>query len=135
LSLDLAGNLYVADAGNNRIRKIDAEGIISTVAGTGESWSEQEDGPATEIALNRPQGIAAAPDGTLYVADTGNRKLRMMSVTGIMTTIAGTGGTGFTGDGGLATSAEFLGIRSVALGPDGALYVSGDSSHRVRRIH
>jgi serine/threonine-protein kinase len=81
------GTLYIADTGNNRIRRVDTDGTITTVAGTGEEGDHGDDGPATSAGLNAPQGIAFAPDSTLYIADTGNDRLRRIAPNGTITTV------------------------------------------------
>ena len=104
---DADGNVYIADTGTHRIRRVDAvTGQVTTVAGTGESGFAGDGGPAGEAQLDRPQGVAVDEDGNVYIGDTGNRRIRRIdAATGIITTIAGSGGFGFDGDGGPAASA------------------------------
>ena len=107
LAVDAAGNLYFADTLDNRIRKIDAQGIISTCAGNGQEGYSGDGGPATGAALYWPQAVAADAAGNLFIADTGNNVIRKVSTSGIISTYAG-GGTGENlGDGGPATSASW----------------------------
>jgi len=99
--VDSAGNLYIADQGNHRIRKIAMDGTISTIAGTtGSSGFSGDGGPATKAQLNSPSGLAVDLLGAVYIADTGNRRIRRVSADGAITTVAGTGSWGFSGDGG-----------------------------------
>src|SRR6185437_7943954 len=102
LSMDTIGNLYIADASNNRIRRVDTNGIITTVAGNGNAAYEGDGGAATDGALNNPLGVVVDSQGNLYIADSGNDRIRKVSTNGIITTFAG-GGSG--GDGGPATNA------------------------------
>src|SRR5205823_2706863 len=105
--LDSAGNLYIVDSQNNRIRRVNTSGVISTFAGTGASGSSGDGGPATSAHLNTPEGIGIDASGNIYIADTGNNKIRKVNAsTGIITTVAGSGPPGFSGDGGSATSAR-----------------------------
>jgi len=101
--VDSAGNLYIADTSNNLIRKV-SEGVISTVAGTGTEGFSGDNGPATSAQLSNPVGVAIDSAGNLYLADTSNARVRKVSG-GVITTVAGNGGTGFSGDIGPATSA------------------------------
>ena len=107
VAADAAGNLFIADTFNNRIRKVSANGIITTVAGTGARGFGGDGGPATAAQLNYPQGVAVDAAGSLFIADTGNMVVRKVSASGILTTVAGTAAVadaqGFSGDGGPAT--------------------------------
>ena len=136
------GDLYIADTLNNRIRMIaHATGVISTVAGDGRTAEGEhagDDGPALRAQLNRPAGLAVAPNGDLYVADTGHHRIRRVSATtGVMTTIAGDGRSGSAGDGGPATRASLAGPLGVALeSTSGGLvvYVADFFNNRVRVV-
>jgi hypothetical protein len=137
VSVDDAGNLYIADTGNLRIRRVDAvTGIITTVAGTGEIFGPLGDGaPATEASLQDPSGVFVDGSGNLYIADTLNQRIRRVdAVTGVITTVAGTGERGFSGDGGPATRARL--DRPVAVFVDGAgdLYFADNWNNRVRKV-
>ena len=134
LALDGSGGLYVADIGNNRIRRIDAEGVITTIAGTGERGSGGDGGPATEAQFASPIGLALDGSGGLYVADIGNNRIRRIDAEGVITTIAGTGERGSGGDGGPATEAQFYGPTGLALDGSANLYVADQRNNRVRRI-
>lgn len=124
LAVDAGGNLYLADAGLNRIRKVSPDGIITTVAGSNTSNYSGDGGPATSAGLNRPAGVAVDAAGSLYIADAGNYRIRKVTSDGIITTIAGTGRPDNSGDGGPATSASLASLQSVAVGPGGLIYVS-----------
>ena len=134
LAVDGSGNLYVADSGNHRIRLIDAEGVITTIAGTGVRGSSGDGGPATEAQFAAPGGLAVDGSGNLYVADWGNHGIRRIDAGGVITTIAGTGVRGFSGDGGPATEAQFATPTDLAADGSGNLYVSDSANHRIRRI-
>src|SRR5207244_12463733 len=107
LVVDGGGNLYIADWGNDRIRKVNTDGIISTIAGNGKERFEGDGGPATSASLNGPRGVAVDPGGSVYIADRGNSRMRKVDRVGLISTIAGNGTSGLSGDGGLATAALF----------------------------
>lgn len=115
IDFDGSGNLYIADRNNNRVRKIDTSGNISTVAGTGVSGYSCDGEPATSAVMWQPIGLTVDDNGTLYVAENSNHIVRKISSTGIITTIAGTGDFGDSGDGGPATSAELRGPIGIDL--------------------
>ncbi|RMG98350.1 MAG: hypothetical protein D6708_00630, partial [Candidatus Dadabacteria bacterium] len=128
------GSVYIADTGNYRVRKVGLDGIITTVAGTGSRGFAGDDGSATEAQLSRVYGLEVGPDGTIYISDSGNYRVRKVDPKGNITTVAGTGVFGFSGDGGAATEAQLSQPYALALGPDGSLYVADHYNHRVRRI-
>jgi RHS repeat-associated protein len=128
------GTIYLADSFNNRIRKIDPTGVITTIAGNGIAGYSGDGGPATQATVSAPTGMALAPDGTLYFAEPGNQRVRKISPTGIITTVAGTGTTGFSGDGGPATQAQLNYPWGVAVAPDGSLYIADYQNARVRKV-
>jgi hypothetical protein len=133
LAYDAAGNLFVAELGG-RIRRVDAAtGTIATYAGVGGEGFGGDGGTATAARLNRPHGLAVAADGTLYVADTFNHRVRAISAAGTITTLAGTGAPGGAGDGGPAAAAELNLPVDVACAPDGAVWVA-EGAGRLRRI-
>jgi trimeric autotransporter adhesin len=136
VALDAMGNLFIADTANDRIRKIDLDGIITTVAGGGTPEDELGDGgPATEAQLNRPVGVAVDAMGNIIVADTNNRRVRRVAAgSGIITTIAGTGVLGFAGDGGNALDAQLASPRGVAVDADGSILITDVTNNRIRRI-
>ncbi len=132
--LDSSGNLYIADAGNHVIRKISA-GVISTIAGTGKAGFGGDSGAATAAQLNNPSAIAIDRKNNIYIADTGNHRVRKVdAVTGVITTIAGTGTAGFNGDGGAATDAQLNGPLGVLADSAGSIYISDTGNHRVRKV-
>ncbi|MCF6252838.1 MAG: hypothetical protein L3J75_16450, partial [Methylococcaceae bacterium] len=136
LALDASGNLFIADSFNNVIRRVDATtGIISTVAGTGVFGFSGDGGPATAAQLNGLNGIALDASGNLFIAEFNNRIRRVDAATGIITTIAGTGVRGFSGDGGLAIAAELNRPEGLALDASGNLFIADRSNHRIRRIN
>lgn len=134
ISVDLKGNLYIADTGNNRVRKITPEGIISTVAGNGQCCYTGDGVQAASTALNSPYGVAADPNGVLYIADTFNDRVRRVGTDGFITTIAGGNGRGYSGDGGPARASMLNWPAGVALDSGGNLYIADMFNHRVRRV-
>ena len=134
VEIDRGGNLLIA--GNNRIRQIDAAtGIITTIAGNGESRFSGDEGPASEAALRGPSGVMVDSQGNLFIADTNNDRIRRVDVaTGIITTVAGNGERGFSGDGGLATEAALRQPRGVAVDRSGNLFIVDSNNHRIRKV-
>lgn len=128
------GSIYIADTYNYRIRRIGPDGVITTVAGMGWYGFFGDGGLATEALLAAPRGVAVGPDGSLYIADTSNRRIRKVGLDGIITTVAGNGGYGFSGDGGPATAAQLSQINSVAVGADGSIYIADTWNRRIRKI-
>ena len=124
MALDASGNLYIADLDNNRIRKVSPSGIITTVAGNGTEGYSGDNGPATSAELYAPYGVALDASGNLYIADEVNNRIRKVSPSGIITTVAGNGTEGYSGDNGPATSAELDGPIGVALDASGNLYIA-----------
>jgi sugar lactone lactonase YvrE len=130
VAVDGAGNTYVADAGdNNRIRRIDPSGAVTTLAGSSEGW---RDGIGSEAQFSTPSGLAVAPDGALIVADTGNNAIRRVESDGRVTTVAGGAGRGRAD--GTGTSATFDAPVGVAVGPDGTIYVADTYNDCIRAI-
>ena len=130
---DALGNVYLADTGNQRIRRVGADGIITTVAGSGERGYSGDGGPAVEAALNDPVIIAVADDGTLYFSDHHNHVVRKVTPDGIISTVAGTGIKGFSGDCGPATEAMLDQPWGIAL-HDGVLYIVDMGNQRIRMV-
>jgi len=134
VALDAGGVLYIADTLNHRVRRIDIEGIITTVVGTGSNGYSGDGGPAISAQLAAPRGVAVAADGCLYVSDTENHCVRRIGPDGCIDTIAGTGTPGSGGDGGRAADAQLSWPSAIAVGRDGSVYVADSGNHRVRRI-
>src|ERR1700733_1849037 len=132
--VDQAGNLFITDQFNNRIRKVAPNGTISTVAGTGVAGFSGDGGPAIDAEINTPTGIRGDNSGNLYIADVGNQRIRKVDSSGIITTLAGNGNKGYGGDGGLAINASFYNAVRVAIDPSGSVLVADQSDHRIRRI-
>src|SRR6266480_964100 len=136
VALDAGGNLYIADLGNERIRKVAAAtGIITTVAGNGVFGFAGDGGAATNASLSVPVGVAVDAGGNLYIADHSNNRIRKVTPgTGIITTVAGNGSPSFAGDGGAATSASISRPDGVALDASGNLYIADYVNHRIRKV-
>ncbi|RJX38992.1 hypothetical protein D3P09_15920 [Paenibacillus pinisoli] len=134
VAADGSGNLYISDTANHRIRKVDIAGKISTIAGVGEMNYWGDGVPATSAYLNRPIGIAADSGGNVYFVDYSNFRIRKIDTSGIVSTIAGAGRFGYSGDGGPATSAELHGPYEAAVDSSGNLYIAEVFSHRIRKI-
>jgi hypothetical protein len=134
VAIDAAGNLYIADGINRRIRKVDAGGTITTVAGNGTSGFAGDGGAATAASLSTPTGVALDLAGNLYFADSANRRIRKVDTGGTITTVAGNGLLGFAGDGGPATAASVGDPRGVAVDTAGNLYIADGDSHRIRKV-
>ena len=129
-----SNNVYICDSGNNRIRMVNSTGIITTIAGVGTSGGSGDGGAATAAQLNSPRGVAIDIHGNVYIADSGNQKIRFVSSTGIITTIAGTGVPGSSGDGGPASSAKLYQPQGVALDAHGHLYITESVDRKVRSV-
>ena len=134
-AVDRSGNLYIADTRNHRIRKVDADGTITTVAGTGTDGFGGDSGPASAAQLNRPAGVAVDGSGNLFIADTNNHRIRKVDADGTIITVAGTRGQGFSGDGGPATAAQLNGPNGVAVDGSGNLYIADTNNHRIRKVN
>ncbi len=134
LAVDSSGNLYIADFGNRRIRKVDHSGVITTVAGSGHRGSQGDGGPATRAELSPPTGIAVDAGGTLFIADQFNHRIRRVDPAGIITTLAGTGEEGSRGDAGLGTKARLWYPASVALDEEGNLFIADQENSRIRKL-
>jgi NHL repeat len=134
VAIDSGGNMYVADTGNQRVRKINSSGTISTFAGNGATNFFGDSGPATSAGLDRPQAAVVDTAGNLYIADTFNQRVRKVASDGTITTFAGKGTPGFGGDNGPATAAMLNMPNSVALDSAGNVYVTDSLNFRVRKI-
>jgi len=134
VAVDAAGNLYIADYGNDRIRKVTPAGTITTVAGNGQWGYSGDGGPATAASLNRPYGVAVDATGNLYIADGQNSRIRKVTPAGTITTVAGNGQWGYSGDGGPATGTSLSDPRGVAVDAAGNLYIADSSNYRIRKV-
>jgi sugar lactone lactonase YvrE len=134
VAADKNGNLFIADSYNNRIRKVSSNGIITTVAGNGWAGFGGDGGPATSAELWYPLGVAVDQDGNLFIADSHNNRIRKVSTDGIITTVAGNGTFGFSGDGGPPTSAQLDYPSAIALDSSGNLFIADSGNNRVRKV-
>jgi sugar lactone lactonase YvrE len=134
VAVDAAGNLYIADAFNNRIRKVNAAGVITTVAGNGDARFSGDHGVATSASLSAPFGVAVDKAGSFYIADTSNHRVRKVDTSGMITTVAGNGTEGFSGDGGAATRASLNFPTGVTVDRAGNLFITDQSNHRIRKV-
>ena len=128
------GGFLVVEKGNNVVRKVSGTGEITTVAGTGTAGFSGDGGPATDAELSGPYGVALTPDGGFLIADTGNQRIRKVSPSGTITTVAGTGTAGFSGDGGAATAAGLNTPTGVAATSDGGFLVADFENNRIRGV-
>lgn len=134
VDLDTAGNVYIADRFNNRIRKVTPGGTITTIAGNGTVASTGNGGLATLASIGSPTDVLVAPDGSIYIAENGTHQVRKITPAGIILPVAGTGSFGYSGDGGLALTAQLNQPGQVALDANGNLFISDQSNRRVRRV-
>ena len=136
VALDASNNIYIADEGNHRIKKVNAStGIITTVVGIGTAGYTGDGGLATAAQLNAPTALVLDASGNIYISDNGNNVVRKVTVaTGVITTLAGTGVAGFAGDGGLATMALLDNPRSIVLDAASNLYIADANNNRIRMV-
>ena len=137
VAVDSSGNLYIADTGNNRIRKINTSGIITTVAGTGAPGILGDDGPATSAELKSPGGVAVDASGNLFIADTGNNRIRKVNSAGIITRVAGSqtiGGYGGDGYSAIGAGCSLNLPTRVAVDSAGNLFIADRDNHRIRKV-
>lgn len=134
VALDSSGNVYIADTANNVVRKVSSSGTITTIAGNGSQGYSGDGGSATSAELDQPAGVAVDSSGNVYVADSGNNVIRRITPSGTITTIAGTGVAGFSGDGGPATSAQLNNPLGLAVTSGGNLEVADSGNDVVRQI-
>jgi sugar lactone lactonase YvrE len=135
VAADLLGNVYIADCSNCRIRRVSPSGIISTIAGNGTKGFSGDSGAATAAEMNDPFGIAVDISGNIYFSDGDNNRIRFVNTNGIISTIAGNGSYGFSGDGGPATAAELYAPRGVAVDVNDNVYIADQSNNRIRIIY
>ncbi len=134
VAADKFGNKYISDKSNNRIRKVDSSGIITTFAGTGTAGYLGDGGPASSAQLNTPAGIATDTFGNVYLADQYNHCIRKINLSGVITTCAGRGSAGFSGDGGAATAAQLQQPEDVTTDAAGNLFIADYGNSRVRKV-
>ncbi|GAB3885774.1 hypothetical protein GCM10028825_13900 [Spirosoma agri] len=135
VAVDMTGNIYIAETGYHRIRKISTDGIISTVAGTGAFGFSGDGGPATSAKLYEPYGVSVDTEGNLYIADRSNHRIRKVSTTGVISTVAGTGANSYSGDGGPATKAALALPSSVAVDKSGNLFIADSRNMLIRKVN
>lgn len=128
------GSLLICDTGNHCIRRVAPDGTISTLAGTGVAGYSGDGGPAASAQFDGPFDIAVDIDGGLLIADTGNHAVRRIDPSGVVSTIAGSGRSGFDGDGGPASDCLLRGPSGVSVAPDGSLWICDTFNNRVRRV-
>lgn len=134
LCVDNAGNIYIPDYGNHRIRKVSTDGTISTIVGNGTAAFAGDGGAATAASLWGPRGVALDTSGNLYIADENNFRIRKVTPSGIISTVAGNGSYGFAGDGGQATAARLASPASIAIDRSGNMYIADMGNNRVRKV-
>jgi hypothetical protein len=135
VAIDGSGNVYISDYSNNRVRKITAStGTITTIGGTGTAGYSGDNGAATAAEIDLPYGIAVDGSGNVYFSDLGNNRVRKISSSGTITTVAGNGTAGYTGDSGVATSAELNQPAGIAVDSVGNIYISDSANHRIRKV-
>jgi len=135
IAVDGIGNLFITDAGNNRIRKIDTFGIITTIAGTGVASYSGDGAAATLATLSYPTGIAVdTTSGIIYIGDANNNAARKIDAAGIITTFAGNGVSGYSGDGGLAKNALLNSPQGVTIDTAGSIYISDGGNNAIRKV-
>lgn len=134
LAIDRIGRLFIADSENHRVRMVDLDGTISTAAGTGLASYAGDNGPATKAGLNEPWGLTCDANGNLFIADASDHRVRKVAPDGTITTVAGTGAAGFSGDEGPATAAQINHPLGLAVDSAGNLFIVDSRNYRVRRV-
>jgi len=135
VAVDASGNVYICDNNNQRVRKVSTTGTITTIAGTGTVGYLGDGGPAIDAELSYPVGVAVDAAGNVYIGDQGNSAIRMVDTSGTITTIAGNGGSGYSGDGGPAAWAELSFPQAVKVDNAGNIYIADDGNNAVRVIN
>jgi sugar lactone lactonase YvrE len=134
VALDGQGNLYIADGANHRVRRVDTNGMITTVAGSGSESYSGDGGKALDAGIPLPDGLFIDAIGNLYIADPMDQRIHRVAPNGTLTTVVGTGEAGFSGDGSRATQARFAGAENVAVDAAGNLYFTDVMNHRIRKV-
>jgi Adenylate and Guanylate cyclase catalytic domain/NHL repeat len=134
IAIDSAGDIFIADSQNNRVRRVDPRGIITTIAGSGQAGYGGDGGPAKQAVLNDPTGVAIGFGNTILIADSANNRVRVVDTNDSIDTFAGTGDTGYAGDGGPATSGLLNDPHCVAVDANDNVFVADAFNDRVRRI-
>src|SRR5262249_8862419 len=133
LALDGTGNLFIAELNNNRVRMVNAAGVITTVAGTGAAGSAGDGGPPARAQLRNPSDVLIDLSGNVFIADSTNYKVRKITPAGVISTVAGIGTRGFSGDNGAATAAQFNLPMGLAMDATGNLDITDLNNARIRR--
>jgi hypothetical protein len=133
--IDASGNLYIADYGNNRVRKINSSGVMSTLAGNGIGSYSGDGGQATAAEVSGPTGVAVDATGNVYIADENNSRIREVNTSGIISTIAGNGTASYSGDGGQGTAAEINRAFGVAIDAAGNVFIADWYNYRIRKVN
>ena len=134
VAVDAIGNIYIPDYDNQRVRKVNTSGIITTIAGTGTSGFSGDGGPSTAAQLNSPIGVGVDNIGNVYIVDQINQRIRVINTSGIISTIAGDGVQGYSGDGGVGSNAGLYHPYGVAADTEGNIYIADQNSQRVRKV-
>jgi uncharacterized protein (TIGR03437 family) len=134
VAVDAAGNIYIADLFNSRVRKVNTQNIITTFAGTGNAGNTGDNGPATQAKIDTPESVAVDRLGNVYIADSASNVVRRVDTGGVITTFAGTGQDGFSGDGGQAQKAKLSAPRGVVADASGNIYIADAGNDRIRLV-
>src|ERR1039457_4010421 len=135
VAVDRWGNLFIADTLNDVIREVDVDGKVSRVAGNGREKYSGDHGPATSASLNHPGGIAVDAAGNLYINDENNFAIRKVNTNQVISTVAGNGTSGYSGDGGPATKAQIAGALGVAVDAAGNIYIADTGNCVIRKVN